>query len=201
MDTITKQFSPHDSELCALLTKCGYDVSGPIVKRVGDLATKNNEYVFTVSTNDLDRDHEIVSQSAYKLKPFLSNPVILYNHDSSRFPVGKAVRLRAEDTALTGAITFASDIHEGAAVVQKLVDGGYLNAVSVGMSNVQVTVQEEKGVVYGLYTSAELIEISIVGVPANRKALRHGVTEIPLEDLRTRDLSEEEIKQVISMLE
>lgn len=127
--------------------------------------SEGGKYKVLASTSAIDRQGDSIDQSGWDLRNFMQNPVILWAHDYSELPVGKAVDINVTENGLECEFEFASgDANPKAEQVQKLFDGGYLNAVSVGFIP-----RERKG---NSITRSELLEISIVPVPANQEALR-----------------------------
>jgi len=121
-------------------------------------------YRFLASTSTVDRQGDSVDQSGWELKNFMANPVILWAHNYGELPLGKVINLTISDKGLEAEIVFAdADANPKAQQVKKLIDEGILNAVSVGFIP-----KERNG---NIITRAELLEISIVPVPANQEAL------------------------------
>ncbi len=89
-------------------------------------------------------------------------------------------------TGLMGSIEFApKEAYEFAETVYQLTKGGFLNAVSVGFMprDTKELSKEEKASLgmpsYGvMYTKADLLEISVVSVPANPSALVTGAKSL-----------------------
>jgi HK97 family phage prohead protease len=125
---------------------------------------ENSSYRFLASTSSIDRQGDSIDQSGWELKSFKQNPVILWAHRYDELPLGKVVDLSITDNGLEADISFASEeANPKAQQVKKLIDDGILNAVSVGFIG-----KERNG---NIITKAELLEISIVPVPANQEAL------------------------------
>ena len=116
-----------------------------------------------VATTDTpDRDGEILSIEGWELDNFIKNPVLLWGHDSRALPIGKVSNLRRVKNSLLFDAQFAVEENDFAAKVSKLVAGGYLNTFSVGFLP-----KQKEG---DRYTKQELLEISVVNVPANPEA-------------------------------
>lgn len=129
--------------------------------------------VFVASTEAVDRYGDVVLASGWDLKNFLLNPVILFAHDYDELPVGKAIRTWVENKQLMIEVEFPTkEIYEMADTVFKLVAGDFLNAVSVGFLAKKyrwVDTDDRCGLDI---EEAELLEVSIVTVPANPEALK-----------------------------
>lgn len=120
-------------------------------------------YRFIGSTAAVDRVGEVVEQN-WDLENYKRNPVILYGHDQSGLPIGKAVNVAVENGALTFDVKFVpAEIYPFAGTVEAMYRDGFLNAVSVGFIPTDVDGNTIK--------KAELLELSAVPVPANHEAL------------------------------
>jgi uncharacterized protein len=131
------------------------------------IATKasDGKYRVLASTSAIDRQGDSIDQSGWDLANFLANPVILWAHDYSALPVGKSTDIRVTPDGLECEFEFApAEGNPMAQQVKTLFEQGYLNAVSVGF----IPKQRNGSVI----TMAELLEISVVPVPANQEALR-----------------------------
>jgi HK97 family phage prohead protease len=140
-------------------------------KRFADFNVKaeGNTYRITASTADIDRDGEVILPSSFKssLPTYLKhNPVILYGHNWSAPPVGKATSGRVTDNALELDIEFAPTPF--AQEIKTLYDGGFMNSFSVGFIPRDGQYDDEKGAF--TYTECELLETSCVSIPSNRAA-------------------------------
>ena len=134
------------------------------------IATKadSGNYKVLASTSAIDRQGDSIDQAGWDLKNFMLNPVILWAHDYSELPVAKAVAISVSEAGLECEFEFASaEGNPKAEQVKNLFENGFLNAVSVGFIP-----KQRKG---NIITGAELLEISIVPVPANQEALRLAV--------------------------
>ena len=134
---------------------------------------------FVASTGQVDRMGDIIKQDGWDLTAFRSNPVILWQHQNSRAPIGRGV-----DAAIVNGnleITVEWDMADPfAAEIAGKVERGFIQAGSVGLipkrlkyrSDLPSTdpdyAKDSWGVV--IY-EAELVEFSIVTVPANGGAL------------------------------
>lgn len=125
---------------------------------------------FTISTSSVDRDNDVVSALGWDLENFKKNPVVLWAHDYSMPPVAKATRIGIEGGRLVADAQFIpASISAFAESVFQMLKGGYLRATSVGFQPKLIKLNEERG---GLdFEEQELLEFSIVPVPANPEAL------------------------------
>jgi HK97 family phage prohead protease len=125
---------------------------------------EENVFHAVFSTDKKDRHGEIVHQS-FDLKAYKKNPVILDSHNYSSIEaiIGKAKRLKSGDV-LEGDIEFALDNPRGM-LAAKLAVGGYLNTCSIGF------IPQEFSEDFMEILKSELLEVSMVSVPANPEAL------------------------------
>src|SRR5512135_1292748 len=93
---------------------------------------------FVASTATLDRYHEVIEPSGWRLEAYRKNPVFqnAHNYGDILFTLGKAlvteVRAVGERQALCQRIQFATEVNPVARIAYGLYKGGFLNAVSVG---------------------------------------------------------------------
>ena len=140
---------------------------------------------FIASDETPDRMGDVIQVSGWNLASYKKNPVVLWGHDSSGVPpIGRATNVRRGrkpngEPALYANIEFApEEAHPFAETVYQLAKRGFLNAVSVGFlpRKTQEASEQEKQALgmpsYGqIYSEADLLEISVVSVPANPSAL------------------------------
>lgn len=121
-------------------------------------------YGAIASTGSIDRHGESLNPKGWKLDHFKDNPVILINHDYFGDPIGSATNVYERDGTLYIDFKIANT-ERGDEILQLIEDDCY-NTLSVGFIPIKF---DEKGD----YTWAEmeLIEVSIVTVPANAEAL------------------------------
>jgi HK97 family phage prohead protease len=144
----------------------------PVVKTT---AAKVRDFVFTLSDETTDRYGDIVSADGWDLDWFRKNPVALFGHNHD-FPIGRwtNVHVDKKSKALRGTLDIPKGVSQRIDEVGRLVDGGYLNAVSVGFRPRKYEyLKDDKGEETGgvRFTHQELLECSVVPVPANPNAL------------------------------
>lgn len=152
-------------------------IIGPAEQMTGDLRALR----FTISTDAVDREQDKIAIAGWDLKNFKQNPVVLWGHDASRLPIGRAFDVKVEDGALKASVEFIpQDTPEGgmfAESVYRLARGGFIAATSVGFRPVKwdYTRDASRGAddwFPGIdFEEQELVELSIVTVPANPEAL------------------------------
>ena len=124
---------------------------------------------FVLSDETPDRMDDIIVSDGWDLAAFKKNPIALFNHKAD-FPIGKWSGLRVNEKQLRGHLELApagtsARIDE----IRKLIDAGILKAVSVGFKPLDLK-KREKADGY-TFTRCELVETSLVSVPANPNAL------------------------------
>jgi len=117
------------------------------------------------STTDKDRMGDIIESSAWKkgLANFRKNPIILYNHNHNR-PIGKAKAVSMTEHGLE----IEAKISKSAPDVIALIKEKILQAFSVGFMVKDAEYDRESDTF--LIKQAELLEVSVVSVPANQAA-------------------------------
>jgi len=146
----------------------------------GTLSDQPKTYTFRANDGEFDRYQDRLSVGGWQLSSFNANPVILYNHEAGDggflglgrkdvLPIGKG-RAYVDGNALYVDVQFDQKDAFARQVEQKVADG-FLNAVSVRYAIPEGSyVENEKG---GLdSTVQDLLEISIVTIPGNQRALR-----------------------------
>ena len=119
------------------------------------------------SDDSIDRYNEVINQDGWQLDNFRANPVIPDCHDYSSIAcvLGKAVNVDVKDGKLTNRVQFCLDNPMGA-LAYKMAKGGFIKSQSVGFIPIEWT-NGGKGEPDRTYTKQELLEISLVVVPAN----------------------------------
>jgi len=128
---------------------------------------------FILSDETPDRLGDIISASGWDLENFQKNPIALFNHNSN-FPIGRWHGLKAADGALRGHLEMApKGTSERIDEIRKLIEAGILRAVSVGFKPIERKPRTGPKDEYlgDYYVKQELVETSLVSVPANPNAL------------------------------
>lgn len=135
-------------------------------------AAKVTGMEFVMSDETPDRMDDIIMSDGWELEHFKKNPIALFGHRSD-FPIGKWSNLRVEDKQLKGKLELAPEgTSDRIDEIRKLIDAGILKAVSVGFRPKEHTQLDSKNPFSGLrFTKQELVETSLVSVPANPNAL------------------------------
>lgn len=131
---------------------------------------------FKVSDESLTRGTFIVKQSGWDFSRFKENPVVLFDHVDD-YVVANAVKIWVDQTklALMMDIEFLpKGMFDKADLLFDTYSSGFTKGISAGFSVKQVEYPEkvtnEEGPMQ-IYTKMELLEVSLVAVPANQNTL------------------------------
>jgi HK97 family phage prohead protease len=127
----------------------------------------DGSFVAVASTNAVDRHGEIVDNNGWELKAFKKNPVILWAHDHDEPAIGVSKKTWVEGSGKSAKLMIQPLIHdvtEKARAVKALIDMGVIKTLSVGFK----PLESPDGVTF---TKNELLEVSMVNVPANGEAM------------------------------
>mgnify|MGYP006935476780 CR=1 FL=1 len=114
------------------------------------------------SSQTVDRDNDILVQTGWELENFKKSPVLLWSHDPWSLPVGTVTDIKVQDGQLVFDAKFAT-FDEFGNRVWEMVKNGMLTSFSVGF----VPKMQDND---GRITQMELLEISVVNIPANTEA-------------------------------
>lgn len=121
-----------------------------------------------VTTANEDRHGENILTDGISTDRYMENPVVLYGHDYYGLPIGKTLKLTEQKTKMKARFQLATDILPFAATVYAMVKAGYINAVSIG------GIVKKWSEDYRTIEEMEMLEFSIVSIPANPEALMTG---------------------------
>ena len=149
-------------------------------------------YVF--STPAVGRDMHTVASDAWQLANFLRNPVFLWAHDDTLPPIGRVVELGDVAGVLKGTVEYADrDLNPFADTIYRLVQGGYISAVSTSWQPLEWSFARDKNRPGGVdFSKVDLLEVSQVPIPALPAALAEarsrGIDTGPIYDWAERVL-------------
>jgi hypothetical protein len=151
----------------------------PVVRAMPDGAEGEPRVTFILSTGGIKRDDNIIDQNGWDLANYRNNPQVLWAHDySGRFSgtcptIGTSEKEWVEQDSLRSVCRFTPKelgVPEGFGFgIGRMVQAGYLNAVSVGWNPIEWTYDEQAGGYR--FLRQELLEYSVVPIPADPDAL------------------------------
>jgi hypothetical protein len=167
------------------------DERGPKMKRQDKSYTVKSEIVdaddlvfdVTITTEAVDRDGDIVRALGGNVDDYLKNPVVLFGHNywNARAVVGKTLEIHPRERQIDSRFQFASkEISEDAALVGRLWAHNFLNAASIGFlptdwREIKEGEPDRENVIGYEFLRWNLLEWSVVPVPANQEALRRAL--------------------------
>jgi HK97 family phage major capsid protein/HK97 family phage prohead protease len=147
--------------------------------------SKDSPFTFILSTEDKDRDGDIIRQNGIKTSDFKKNPIALYQHDH-RQPIGVWENIRLEGKKLLADLKLAAEgTSELIDTIRKLIEQRIIRAVSIGFMVEEAKPLDEKDPWGGYeFIKTSLLEASLVSVPANQNALRAKAAKIVPDSLK-----------------
>ena len=136
---------------------------------------------FIGSDESLDRDGDTISIDGWDVSAYMKNPVVIYGHDYSGLPIARAVSVTPDKRTrqLLFDIKFPTieELSSNPATpsehalrvdaIYNMAKAGILNTVSVGFRGIEY----DATATGRNYTRQELMEISLVPIPANPNAV------------------------------
>jgi len=171
---------------------------------------ENGIYEAMITTEAPDRTGDIVRATGAQINDYMKNPIVLWAHQYDMPPVAKALSITVmPGQGLKAVFQFPPlGTSPDADTIHKLWAGGFLNATSIGF--IPLIATDIKGADGGGwmppqdYQSWEMLEFSIVPVPANQDALRLAMKTLATPNIKSgRTLSaanEKKIKDAIAIL-
>lgn len=137
-------------------------------------STSDGPIEFILSDATPDRYGDVIDPEGWVLDNFKKNPIALFNHRSD-FPIGKWENLKISSKGLIGNLRMAPEgTSDRIDELRALINAGILRAVSVGFMPLESkSIKNGAGQYIGEeYLKQELIETSLVSVPANPNAVQ-----------------------------
>lgn len=131
-----------------------------------EIKEKDGEIVGIASTAVEDRHGEVVEVDGWDFKNFKKDPVMLWAHDHSQPAIGSVSKIWIEGEGKKRRLMFKAvfqEVTELGKAIKQLVEDGFLRTFSVGFKPLEIdgnTIMKQ-----------ELLEISVVNVPANPEAM------------------------------
>ena len=168
-----------------------YDEQGDVIKfskaysnRIDMKADEPRTVIARISTTAVDRDGDVVLPSGLQVQEYRKNPVVLLNHDNGSLPIGKALSVKRDKDSVVAKVQFAERPAEHPVTAEWVPDTilslfkqKVLRAFSVGFMPLDMREANDKDrkkfgeQVRRVITDWNLLEFSVVPVPANQDAL------------------------------
>jgi HK97 family phage prohead protease/HK97 family phage major capsid protein len=134
---------------------------------------RSGSLTYVLSDATLDRYGDIIEPAGWQLEWFRKNPIALFNHSAMQ-PIGTWRDIRVEDGRLIAELEPAErGTSQRVDEILSLIEQDILRATSVGFRSIQSEPIDPKHPYNGTrYTEQELLETSVVSVPANPAALQ-----------------------------
>lgn len=133
------------------------------------------EMAFTVSSESIDRDDDVIYQSGWDLSDYRKNPVVLWAHDSSQPPVGRSTSIYVDEVEnkLKSVAAFpGKDLYAFGNMIGRMYKNGFLRGASVGFMPTEFEMDVERdGQMPMNFRKQKLLEWSAVPVPSNPEGL------------------------------
>jgi HK97 family phage prohead protease len=126
---------------------------------------------FIASDGGVDRYNEVIDPAGWQMDNFRANPVVPDCHDYSSITriLGRAIAVDVQDGRMVNRVQFCLENPLGA-LAYKMAKAGFIKSQSVGFIPVEWKNGAGKHEPARTYTKQELLEISLVVVPANPAA-------------------------------
>ena len=129
-----------------------------------------------ISTPAVDRDRDRVLPEGARTTSYMRNPVVQWGHNYAEpwATVGRTNALEIGTDGIKASFEFreAANDTDPLHIVRTLWDGGFVNTASIGFNPLQWEENDHGGFDF---TEWELLEWSLVPIPANQEALRLAV--------------------------
>ena len=146
------------------------------IEKDSDSPSGSRRRRFVASDETVDRYGDIIRANGWQLDNFRKNPVLLFSHKSRDLPVGRVDPIAVEGTRLIAHAEFMPEgVDPFADTIWQMVDQKFLSAVSVGfmpLASPNPMFDENQHLTGFEYIAQELLELSVVPVPANPNALQ-----------------------------
>jgi HK97 family phage prohead protease len=138
-----------------------------LIRKVTVAQAAGSDLSFVMSDETKDRMGDVIDQKGWVLGD--GEPPAFFNHNSN-FPVGRWSNVRVEGRRLLGDLKLAArGTSDRINELISLVEQGIIRAVSVGFLPIKYEEMKDGGY---RFLKQELIETSLVGVPANPNAVQ-----------------------------
>ncbi|MBV9826728.1 MAG: hypothetical protein JO001_13800, partial [Alphaproteobacteria bacterium] len=149
-------------------------LDGSTVEKLAKAKDQNGTFDVIISTEEVDRQGELVRQNGWDMKNYQNNPIVLWGHDYYSLPIGVCTDIYQTEyhgVPATGAKGFfyPADINPLAQQVRKMYEFGLKLGIGAGCTtSVGFIPKDFDPDSRNVITRAELLEFSFVPVPANQ---------------------------------
>jgi hypothetical protein len=158
-------------------------------------------YEAMISTEETDRDGDVIRAAGMHTENYLHNPIVLAGHNYRDMDavIGKTLEItKIPGQGVRARFQFASaEVNPQAEMVRRLWDAEFLNATSIGFIPIKgKPMPDQRG---NDFEETELLEFSVVSVPSNQSALAIRVVkgfDMPGETILRTDAQGESIDSV-----
>jgi len=133
-----------------------------------DISADDPVMDFIATDETVDRYNEVIRLDGWQLDNYRANPVVVDSHDYSSITriLGNSPDVKITDGKMINRVRFALDNPLGA-MAYKMAKGGFIKSQSVGFIPIEWTRGKGATEPDRIYTKQELLEISLVSIPAN----------------------------------
>ena len=181
------------------ISMVGKKLEVQISRKAISIDAEKKTVTFVMSTCNIDRHGDVIDQDSWIMEHFNASPMFFLQHRSDEFPIGKWLSVTFEPdpdnvgkNMMVGVAQFATDIYDQADLAFKMVEGGFMSAVSVGFIPHRVEYDENTDC-FVLF-DCELLECSLVGVGSNRQALAKENADAIEKIIEAKEAIDEKIK-------
>lgn len=140
---------------------------------------KDGDWI-VINTGVLDRDNDYLPPSGGDLGNYVLNPVLMWGHNyyDPWALIGKAEEISssADYIKILPKFREPETDEDPIRIIKALWDAGLLRAASIGFNSSEFKENDEGGITFEKW---ELLEVSLVPIPANQEALRLAVKGLP----------------------
>lgn len=160
------------------------------------LDAEHGVYEVWITREVVDRTQDLVIAAGARIDNFMKNPVVQWAHQYSLPPIAKALDVVVEPgVGVRAKFQFPPfGDSERADEIHKLWRGGFINASSIGFNSIKdekMNSNDDDGFMFMRpplkFLEWELMEFSLVPVPANQAALRRSLKYLMTPDQRRRE--------------
>ena len=141
-----------------------------------------------ISTAGCDRDRDRVMSRGAVLDNYQKNPVVMWGHSygAPADVIGRTTNIDVQDGGITADFELrpAANDQDPQNIVRLLWDGGWVRTASIGFRPIEMQPNEFGG---NDITAWELLEWSLVPIPANQDALRLAAKALDMTGDDTKD--------------